>query len=269
MVKGALYFLVVFMLITSIIILVLSINKAIKKKLNIINIAFLIITIVNYLLLANKIVDTGWNMIFISIVTLVTIILQIVSLIIANIKKQNKEGNIPIIISIVVVIVPVLILIIPIAYETYLLNSCTYLLEYNYQSGIISSKDSYVAIINEKPYEISLKRNILRKEATYETKSYLDFDYYTIKFNDSDNFEIEKYENGVDYSEKINAIGESIKNTYPSVESVDINYLSQDNSAIVFIESDDNMYGKEYYYHNGQFTEINVVGNLESIKYYK
>ena len=125
MLKVALYFMVFFLLVSAIVIFIFAVNKGNKKKLNIINSAYLVISLINYMMFLGELIDTGWNLIIVTPVSVVTIILLITSLIISNSKKKAKDGKISMTVSIVTVIIPFLIIGIPFAYETYLLNCCT------------------------------------------------------------------------------------------------------------------------------------------------
>lgn len=49
-------------------------------------------------------------------------------------------------------------------YELYVINNCNYLLKYNYQTGIIQSDDTYIAIINNKPVTITLQKNLFNRK---------------------------------------------------------------------------------------------------------
>ena len=60
------------------------------------------------------------------------------------------------------IVIPVIILIIPYIYELYLINNCNFLLEYNYQNGIIQSDNTY--IVNNKPVTITLQRNLFNRK---------------------------------------------------------------------------------------------------------
>ena len=90
MLKVALYFMVFFLLVSAIVIFIFAVNKGNKKKLNIINSAYLVISLINYMMLLGELVDTGWNLIIVTPVSVVTIILLITSLIISNSKKRQK-----------------------------------------------------------------------------------------------------------------------------------------------------------------------------------
>ena len=110
MLKVALYFMVFFLLVSAIVIFIFAVNKGNKKKLNIINSAYLVISLINYMMFLGELIDTGWNLIIVTPVSVVTIILLITSLIISNSKKKAKDRKISMTVSIVTVIIPFLII---------------------------------------------------------------------------------------------------------------------------------------------------------------
>lgn len=268
MLKVALYFMVLFLLVSAIVIFIFAVNKGNKKKLNIINSAYLVISLINYMMLLGELVDTGWNLIIITPVSVVTIILLITSLIISNSKKRVKDGKISMTVSIVTVIIPFLIIGIPFAYETYLLNFCTYLFEYNYQNGFVTSDDYYVAIVNSKPHEVSLTKNIFSREATYDTNNYMEFASYNVDLESTGEIKINDLNNNSEYVDEVYAIAESIKLTNLLAESLEVDYLPEVKGAIVrvFMKNGD---GGDYYYQEGQFNAFDVGGSLRKITYYK
>ena len=91
MLKVALYFMVFFLLVSAIVIFIFAVNKGNKKKLNIINCAYLVISLINYMMFLGELIDTGWNLIIVTPVSVVSIILLITSLIISNSKKKGKR----------------------------------------------------------------------------------------------------------------------------------------------------------------------------------
>ena len=66
MLKVALYFMVFFLLVSAIVIFIFAVNKGNKKKLNIINSAYLVISLINYMMFLGELIDTGWNLIIVT-----------------------------------------------------------------------------------------------------------------------------------------------------------------------------------------------------------
>ena len=91
MLKVALYFMVFFLLVSAIVIFIFAVNKGNKSTLNIINCAYLVISLINYMMFLGELIDTGWNLIIVTPVSVVSIILLITSLIISNSKKKGKR----------------------------------------------------------------------------------------------------------------------------------------------------------------------------------
>lgn len=80
-------------------------------------------------------------------------------------KSNNTDYNILSIKKYIILsIIPVIVFIIPYVYELYVINNCNYLLKYNYQTGIIQSDDTYIAIINNKLVTITLQKNLFNRK---------------------------------------------------------------------------------------------------------
>ena len=90
MLKVALYFMVFFLLVSAIVIFIFAVNKGNKKKLNIINSAYLVISLINYMMFLGELIDTGWNLIIVTPVSVVSIILLITSLIISKARYCQR-----------------------------------------------------------------------------------------------------------------------------------------------------------------------------------
>ena len=150
----------------------------------------------------------------------------------------------------------------------FILNNCSYLLIYNYQRGIIDSKDSNIAIIKNIPIKISLQKNLFNRKGTSTRE-----ENYIIKYTNG--IEIAKINS---YNEEelfdnayIEMIAADAKKRCPSAKGGTIKYLKEENYAIITLTSDES-YGLllgEYFYHNGKYIKkINTDGSLYSVIYY-
>lgn len=245
-------------LILTIISIVIFINVIKKKKSKDISIIYLIYIISNYLLFINDLVETGWNLLFIKIAFIIDAVLLILSI---CYKKARKE-NISIVNKTLLILIPIIIFIVPFSYETYLMNKCSYIIKYNYQNGIVQSDNTYIAIVDNKPINITLCKNIFNKKDTYTLKSN-NLNSYEIKYQD-DSILIEKLSGTEDYTENIKNISENIKEKYSSAIGANIYYLPDENSAIISIEEENNC----LYYNNGLISTINAYGGIEEISFY-
>ena len=169
MLKSAIYCNVFILLIMSIFFLTrIFMKNSDLKKLRKVIIIYIIFNFISFYLCGSEIVDIGWDFIFLFPISIISFIIHIVSICCINrkIKKSNNtDYNILSIKKYIILsIIPVIVFIIPYVYELYVINNCNYLLKYNYQTGIIQSDDTYIAIINNKPVTITLQKNLFNRK---------------------------------------------------------------------------------------------------------
>lgn len=169
MLKSAIYCNVFILLIMSIFFLTrIFMKNSDLKKLRKLIIIYIIFNFISFYLWGSEIVDIGWDFIFLFPISIISFIIHIVSICCINrkIKKSNNtDYNILSIKKYIILnIIPVIVFIIPYVYELYVINNCNYLLKYNYQTGIIQSDDTYIAIINNKPVTITLQKNLFNRK---------------------------------------------------------------------------------------------------------
>ena len=191
----------------------------------------------------------GYNVLIVAVLVIVAEILLC-----KTIKKSEEKDKLGILKIALPIILPVLIVGIPFAYEAYIIKNCEYILTYNYQNGWTTSEDTYIAVINKKPVEVTLHKNLFNREEVE-----IDFDYCILE-------DLSAAEN--DRTEEIIA---DIKERCPGVDSVIVEYFA-DGNAIVTIEKEGRCVA-EYFYYDNEFikdiSDFNFVGDLEEVIYYK
>ena len=267
MLKRAMYCNVFLILIISIILMIMTFkNKRKKENLRPIIITYLIYTIISNILYSCGMLDIGWDLLFLQPISIITIIINIISVVKTN---KNKEEKIKITKYILYIILPILMFIIPYSYELYIINNCDYLIKYNYQSGIVISEDSYLAVMKDKVVNITLQNNILGREGRQVEVSKYDALYkeellITTKDENHDEVIVE--------NEKLNKIAHNIKNKEKNSKSAYIQYFQEEDYAIITL-LDDEGYGSvlgEYLYSNNKYIKINTPsGDIEEVIYYK
>lgn len=274
MLKSAIYCNVFILLIMSIFFM----TKIFKKNSDLKNISKLIIiyiifNFISFYLCNSEIVDTGWDLIFLLPISIISFVIHIVSICCIN-KKIKKLDNtdcnsFSIKKYIIISIIPVIVFIIPYIYELYVINNCNYLLKYNYQNGIIQSDDTYIAIINNKPVSITLQKNIFNRKGLSTNELNYNIIYTNgIEISTRDS----KYDKIIIENEDIKKIALDAKERCPSARGAYIDYFSEEKIAIIVLMSEEThgtQLGEYFYYDNTYIKSINTHGSLESITYYK
>lgn len=274
MLKSAIYCNVFILLIMSIFFM----TKIFKKNNDLKNIRKLIIiyiifNFISFYLCNSEIVDTGWDLIFLLPISIISFIIHMVSICCIN-KKIKKIDNtncnsFNIKKYIIISIIPVIVFIIPYIYELYVINNCNYLLKYNYQNGIIQSDDTYIAIINNKPVSITLQKNLFNRKGLSTNELNYNIIYTNgIEISTRDS----KYNKIIIENEDIKKIALDAKERCPSARGAYIDYFSEGKIAIIVLMSEEThgtQLGEYFYYDNTYIKSINTHGSLESITYYK
>lgn len=233
----------------------------------------MIFNLISFIICNSEIVEVNWDFIFLFPISLISFILYIIGICCINKKIKKSNNNISNNYSfkkyIITIIIPILIFIIPYIYELYVINNCNYLLQYNYQNGIIQSNNTYIAIINNKPVPITLQKNLFDRRGFSTNKSNYDIIYNNdieISIRDSN------YDKKIIENEDIKKMALDAKERCPSARGASIDYFSEGNYAIIVLMSEEK-YGTqlgEYFYYNDTYIKsINTLGNLKSIIYYK
>jgi hypothetical protein len=166
MFKSALYLVFTIICVFSLVYFILSLFGPSKKKSNVLAFALIVLDVIIYCLFAGDFIDIGLELLLVNGAAFLAAVLLVISLIISNLSSSTEEYGFSKIVVGMLVAIPLLVLLVPFAYETYLLNKCSYLLTYNYQNGIIQSDDTYIAIVDGKPVTVTLQKNILGRQST-------------------------------------------------------------------------------------------------------
>lgn len=274
MLKSAIYCNVFILLIMSIFFMTkIFKNNSDLKNIRKLIIIYIIFNFISFYLCNSEIVDTGWDLIFLLPISIISFVIHIVSICCIN-KKIKKLDNtdcnsFSIKKYIIISIIPVIVFIIPYIYELYVINNCNYLLKYNYQNGIIQSDDTYIAIINNKPVSITLQKNLFNRKGLSTNELNYNIIYTNgIEISTRDS----KYNKIIIENEDIKKIALDAKERCPSARGAYIDYFSEGKIAIIVLMSEEThgtQLGEYFYYDNTYIKSINTHGSLESITYYK
>lgn len=276
MLKGALYCNVLILLIMSIFFMTKIFKKnSDLKKIRKLIITYIIFDFVSIYLCDVEIVNIGWDFIFLLPISIITFIIDIISICCINkkIKKLNSTdcNSLSVKKYIIASIIPVIVFTIPYIYELYVINNCNYLLKYNYQNGIIISDDTYIAIINNRPVSINLQKNLFKRKGLFINENEIKYDIiYT------NNIEIStstlNYNKIIIENEDIKKIALDAKERCPSAKGATIDYFLEGNFAIIELTSEETsgtILGEYFYYDNKYIKSVRTHGSLKSIIYYK
>jgi len=271
MLKGAIYCNVFILLIMSIFFMKRIFNKKSDlKKIRELVIIYLIFNFISLALCSSKIVDMGWDFIFLIPASIISFIIYIISICCVNIKIKKSSNtnynNLSIQNYIILSIIPVIVFMFPYIYELYIINNCNYLLSYNYQNGIIQSDDTYIAIINNKPVTITLQTNLFNRKGFLTSHSHYDIIY----INDTEiSTEEAIYNKTIIDNEYIKKIALNAKERCPSAIRASLKYFPEGKYSIITLISDGPIIGEYFYYDNTYIQSINTHGSLSSVTYYK
>ena len=273
MLKNAIYCNVFILLIMSIFFMIRIFNKKSDlKKIRQLIIIYLIFNFISFYLCNGEIIETGWDGLFLFPLSIISFIIYIISICCINrkIKKSNNTNynNLSIKKYSILIIIPVIVFIIPYMYELYIINNCNYLLQYNYQNGIIQSDDTYIAIINNKPVTLTLQTNLFNRKGIVTNNLYYDIIYTNdIEISTRDS----SYNKITMENEDIKNIALNARERCPSAKGASLYYFSEGKYAIITLTSEEThgtVLGEYFYYDNTYIQSINTHGSLESIIYY-
>lgn len=265
MLKFALYFNMIFYGLVSIILCKFSFSKNNKVNWAIEAGVLLILALIN-VSLVEKCIEIGWNYLLIVVpifaVTEVIFIITIVKNLLAR-KSKYESPTLPI--AIAIIAVPVALFVITYSYELFRLNTCDYLLHFNYQNGIVISEDTYIAVTKHKPAKVTLENNLFNRKSTNAYRGIATNIHCNIYFNDKNEKDIRMYD---DQSRKYEAVfdelGTAIYNENPNVEYIEIDYIPEENDAIVRIINT----GDFIYHDNKRVAKLVSEGSLSEITVY-
>lgn len=272
MLKSAIYCNVFIVLIMSMFFRIRIINK--KSDLKIVRklvTVYLIYNFISFCFCCSEIVDIGWDAVFLIPVSILSFIVNIMSISRINKELKNNDdvnyGNSSVKKYIVHLMIPVIVFVIPYAYEMYIINNCSYLLKYNYQSGMIDSEDTYIAIVHNKPVTITLQKNLFNREGVVIQESRYDIEYTY------DDIEISQRDSGHDKitieNEDVKKIALDARERSSSADEASIHCLSDGKYSIITLDSYGAVLGEYFYYNDTFIRKIHTHGDLESIICYE
>lgn len=178
----------IYILVTTIVLMVLSIKKKDKKfciKNIIINVFFIIFGFVDLIILPqymNIEMDFGDSLLMVAeifLITLLAIAALIVNIVILCRKKfkdsenKTKWKNY----YIFIILIPIVLIILIYFYEKILISNCNLILISNYQNGITTSKTNKYAIGNNYCLEVSIDEDLVRKDGERTDVNSYDINY--------------------------------------------------------------------------------------------
>lgn len=264
MLKAVFYFNVLFFGLTSIFLCKYSFSKNAKFNWAMEAVALLVLSLLN-LILIGKCVDIGWNFLLIDCVFLVTEILYIISFIKFLLSKKVKSETPALPAVIALIAVPVVLFVASYTYELFRLNTCDYLVKYNYQNGIIISNDTYFAVSEHKPAKVSLINNLFNRKSTSEYTGIATYIQCNIYFSDNGEMELRTYNDRSKVYESIfEALGSAIISENPETEYIEIKHIPEENDAIVRFRNS----GDYLYHDNERIGKFNAKGDLDEVIVY-
>ena len=248
---------------------VLNKNTDLRKARQLV-VVYLIWNYISYKLFISDMVDTGWDFLMFFPMSLLSLLLEIVGIIRTSLKikklkdEECKKDSLRK--FIIISLIPIAIFLIPYSYELYIMNHCTYLLEYYYEGDY-----TYYAIINDRPVAITLQENIFYRPSVETEEVNYDIEY-------GDGIEITTLDENHDWviveNEYIKKIATDAKEKYPEATDASIDYFVEGGYAIVrFSEWKTKNLGTvigEYFY-SGEtgVTSSRTHGSLRRVTYYE
>lgn len=260
MLKIALYFNIGFYGLISVLLCISSFSKNDMTDWAVIAGVLLVLAVIN-LSLVGKCIDFGWDFIFIIPIFIATEVLYIITIIRCNLAGELKSDSPQLIIVLVMILVPALLFAVTYAHDVYRLNSCDYLLQFHYHSGIVISEETFLAVTNHKPAKVTLINNPFKRETKKKYQDTL-LIQCSIDFSNKDEKKIKLYTDELgEYEAVFNEIGNAIIEENPKITYVEIKYIPEENDAIVLIKD----FGNYLYHDNKRVGKIKAVGSLEKI----
>jgi len=269
----AIYFNFVFVFIGALSLFITSLIKSVKKKSNIIGIALIVFSIIELVMLRYDIIEFDWNELFLLPTAFASLILSIVGVIVANARRKIKTDKMKLGIELAVVLAPVILFAIPYSYETYIINNCDYIITYNYQNGVVTSDDTYIALTDGKKTEINLKEPIIfgKKEHTFNARV---IGFYSVYYGDE--LEVETKYGDEAYADRALEITDAIKEADDLIFESYLYYIPEKDIAIIKVFHKQNntqvsiaYSADEYCYIDGEFIPMRFSGDFESLTYYE
>lgn len=264
MLKACLYFNWFFYGLLSILICKNSFSKNSKINWAIEAIILMLLSFIN-LLLFDKCMEIDWNFLFIVPVFAVTEVLYLISFFRCIFTRKEKHAltTLP---AVVLAVVPAMLFIGSYTYEMIKLNTCDYLVKYNYQSGMVISEDTFFAVKQQKAAKVTLVNNLFNRKSIKEYTGIATNIQCSIDFSDKDDMKIIMYDDrSRAYEPVFRELGTEIFKANPNENRIEIHYIPEKKDAIVrFFNAGD------YLYHETErVCELKTHGDLDEIIVYK
>lgn len=234
----------IYILVTTIVLMVLSIKNKDKKfciKNIIINVFFIIFGFVDFIILPqymNIEMDFGDSLLTVAeffLITLLAIAALIVNIVILCRKKFKDNENKTKWKSyyIFIILIPIVLIILIYFYEKILISNCNLVLISNYQNGIIISKTNKYAIGDNYCLEVSIDENLIRKDGEHT-----DVNSYDINYDENGNIveidsTLDKELVNIDKDTVQSIIKDSMQNGLSNVRNADLRKIIGTNYYIV------------------------------------
>lgn len=218
-----------------------------------------------------RLTDIGWDGIKLFLVSAISFIIHIVAFCVIRKKLKQRLDNdfSPMTLKkfIVITLIPIIILVVPLAYELYIIKNCEYIITYNYQEAWINSEDTYIAIMNNEPVTVTLRKDILDREGRITREI-----YYDVVYNNDIKVKEGGYGGNIVENEDIKKIALDALEKCPSAKGATVNYFPEGKYAIIRLrdgEESGTVLGEYFYYENVYVQSISTHGDLDEIIYYE
>lgn len=217
-----------------------------------------------HLRLIEECMDIGWSYLIMLPIFCVTEVLLIITIIRCLLSISTKTEGPSIRIALSIILIPVMLFVVSYSYELYRLNTCDYLVHFNYQNGIVISEDAYYAVTNHKPAKVTLENNLFNRKSKCEYKGVTTDIVGSIRFNKNGERKLDIFhEQGREYEQVFDKLGAVIYEANPNIDYIEIQYIPEANDAIVRMEA------ARYIFHDYKIAaKIKDPGSIRSIIVY-
>ncbi len=211
--------------------------------------------------------DTGYELLLFYLVVLITIAVNIFSIIISVVKRKIKTQE-PTVRSILALLVaPILMFVVPLCIELVLLYGSSFVLKFNYQNGIVESTDTYYAIVNGRSHKLSLGGDIVNKRGGVRYK----FDkiyYYETKENDDGELVLQCVYGGEEYLDAADEIYQVAVKDHKGTSEAMMKYVPDVNISIIEMMHADGNYLVHLYEGTTKLGDLDTYGSLKEVIVY-
>lgn len=262
MLRNAMYLNTILYAVMALYVCIHSFRSGNTRNWMILSLLLVALTGANWVLL-DSIVETGWKVILLVPIALVTVILLLISFIRNCIMRKNLVDKPSMVMTIGVLAVPILLFVATYIYELNQLKHCDYLVHFNYQNGIVQSDHTYIAIRDHKAVPVTLtkmpgkrqssfvygrSRELISCEIMYQADGTGNFQFHNVP---------EKYEH------VFQKLEQAVRNEYADIDYVEAYYLPETGDVLV------RTFEGGYVFYNEQKTSTYVAtGQIKDIQCY-